>query len=98
MKLSPAENGMGRLGRLIRLIQEIKTSPGQKPDQLHRSLNISRSQFFEDRKALAQLGFIFEYDRRRRRYVIKNDPCLPVFDLSASEVFSLVMAVRQLSA
>ncbi len=84
--------------RLIRLINEIKTNPRQRPEQLWRRLGISRSQYFEDRKALRQLGFAFDYDRKLKRQVIKDDPYLPVFDLSRWEAFSLVMAVRQLSA
>lgn len=89
---------VGRVQRLIALISEVKTNPTQKPDQLCRSLKISRSQFFQDRRALAELGFEFDFSRKQNRYVVKADPYLPVLDLSAGEAFSLVMAVRQLSA
>ncbi|HEY8461124.1 MAG TPA: WYL domain-containing protein [Blastocatellia bacterium] len=87
-----------RATRLLELIREIQSNPRQTPEQLYRSLGVSRSQFFEDRKALAQIGFVFDYDRRRGRYVIKNDISLPVADLTAVEALSLVMAVRQISA
>jgi predicted DNA-binding transcriptional regulator YafY len=87
-----------RATRLIELICEIKSNPHQTPEQLRQSLKISRSQFFEDRKALANLGFIFDYDRKQRRYLIKKDKFMPVPDLTAVEVLSLVMAVRQISA
>src|SRR5262249_22166587 len=42
--------------------------------------------------------FVFDYDRRRERYVIKKDKFLPITDLTAVEALSLVMAVRQISA
>src|SRR6266511_667979 len=87
-----------RATRLLELIREIQSNPRQTPEQLWRSLGVSRSQFFEDRKALAQIGFVFDYDRQRGRYVIKNDISLPVADLTAVEALSLVMAVRQISA
>lgn len=87
-----------RATRLLELIREIQSNPRQTPEQLWRSLGVSRSQFFEDRKALAQIGFVFDYDRQRERYVIKNDISIPVADLTAIEALSLVMAVRQISA
>ncbi len=98
MKSEIAEPAPSRTTRLIKMICEIKSNPRQTPEQLWRSLRISRSQFFEDRKALAQLGFGFDYDRKRRRYSVKKDQYLPVSDLTAVEVLSLVMAVRQISA
>lgn len=87
-----------RMIRLLELIREIKASPGQTPEKLWQTLGISRSQFFEDKKALASLGFVFEYDRKHSRYVIKKDRYLPVSDLTTVEALSLVMAVRQISA
>jgi predicted DNA-binding transcriptional regulator YafY len=87
-----------RTTRLIELIREIHTNPRQTPEQLRRSLGISRSQFFEDKKSLANIGFIFDYDRQLGRYHIKNDISLPVADLTAVEALSLIMAVRQISA
>ena len=98
MKSATTESNQSRTTRLIKLICEIKSNPRQTPEQLWRSLEISRSQFFEDRKALTHLGFIFDYDRKRRRYLVKKDLYLPVSDLTAVEVLSLVMAVRQISA
>jgi predicted DNA-binding transcriptional regulator YafY len=77
---------------------EIINNPRQQPEQLWRALGISKSQFFEDKQALTELGFAFEYDRKERRYKIASDRGIPVFDLTMSEVFSLVMAVRQLAA
>jgi predicted DNA-binding transcriptional regulator YafY len=47
---------------------------------------------------LAKTGFVFDYNRARRRYEIKNDISLPVADLSGVETLALVMAVRQISA
>lgn len=80
------------------MIVEIKTNPHQTPEQLYRALGIGKSQFHDDKKALARTGFVFAYDRSQKKYVIEKEGFLPVFDLSTGEVFSLVMAVRQLSA
>ncbi len=98
MRTEVTENNQHRTTRLINLICEIKTNPRQTPEQLWRSLGISRSQFFEDKKALAQIGFVFDFNRKLGRYIIKKDKFLPVSDLTAVEVLSLVMAVRQISA
>jgi predicted DNA-binding transcriptional regulator YafY len=88
-----------RVPRLIRLITEIKTNPRQTPEQLHRTLGISRAQLFQDKKQIeAELGFRFRYSRPKRRYEILEDPYLPVLDLRLSEAFALILAVRQLSA
>lgn len=86
------------MSRLIRLIVEIKTNPHQTPEQLYRALGIGKSRFYDDKNALARMGFVFEFDRSKNKFVIKKEGFLPVFDLSTGEVFSLVMAVRQLSA
>jgi predicted DNA-binding transcriptional regulator YafY len=88
-----------RLPRLIRLISEIKTNPRQTPEHLRYALGISRARFFEDKKLLEEaLGFRFRFNRARGSYEILNDPYLPVVDLTLSEAFALVLAVRQLSA
>lgn len=87
-----------RTYRLIKIIQEIKTSPYQTIPQLLKSLNISRAQFYKDRDALSHLGFEFSFDRNRGRFTITKDVYLPIENLSISERLSLLMAVRQLSA
>ncbi len=88
-----------RLPRLIRLITEIKTNPQQRPEQLQRTLGISRAQFFEDKKLLDErLGFTFRFNRAKQSYEIIEDPYFPIVDLKLSEAFALIMAVRQLSA
>src|SRR5262249_7293887 len=99
MEMDPKKHEkMNRLTRLINLILETKPNPRQHPEQLWHSLGISKSQFHEDKKALAKLGFVFRFERKEGCYKISKDPYLPVFNLEAGEVFSLVMAVRQLSA
>jgi predicted DNA-binding transcriptional regulator YafY len=88
-----------RVPRLIRLITEIKANPRQTPERLCHALTISRAQFFEDKKLLKEtLGFTFRFNRATHCYEILNDPYLPIVDLTLSEAFALVLAVRQLSA
>ncbi|MBF0510170.1 MAG: WYL domain-containing protein [Deltaproteobacteria bacterium] len=84
--------------RLLKIIQEIKTAPYQTVSQLVISLGISRAQFYKDKAELISLGFEFSYDRSKGRFIITQDPYLPVAGLNLSERLSLLMAVRQLSA
>ncbi|HKR59756.1 MAG TPA: WYL domain-containing protein [Pyrinomonadaceae bacterium] len=98
MKTDRSQQTLKRSQRLISLMLEITNNPRQQPEQLWRTLGVGKSQFFEDKQALAELGFSFDYDRKERRYKITSDLGFPVFGLTMSEVFSLVMAVRQLSA
>jgi predicted DNA-binding transcriptional regulator YafY len=98
MKTDREQQNVTRLKRLFGLMFEIQNNPRREPKQLWRALGISKSQFFEDKKALAEIGFTFEYKRKEGRYKITSNPDFPVFNLTPSEVFSLVMAVRQLSA
>ena len=92
----PSDNH--RVSRLIRMASEIKTSPQQDPPALIRALGISKPQFYKDKRALEKLGFSFRYDRTQKRFVIDRDPYIPIYDLTLTETFALVMAVRQLSA
>lgn len=98
MKHEPPAAPPNRLTRLLTLIREIQSNPRQAPEQLCRVLGVRRSQYFEDKKALAEAGFVFDYNRRQGKYEIKNDVSLPVADLSGVEALALVMAVRQISA
>jgi predicted DNA-binding transcriptional regulator YafY len=84
--------------RYLQLASAIKNSPGQTPEQLWKNLGIKKAQFNRDKKDLEQIGFVFKYDRRQRRFIILKEPFLPVYDLTLTETFALTMAVRQLSA
>jgi predicted DNA-binding transcriptional regulator YafY len=90
---------IARMARLIRLICEIKANPKQTPEHLCQALGIGRARFFEDRKLLQEgLDFTFRFNRAKGTYEILNDPYLPIVNLTLSEAFALVLAVRQLSA
>ncbi|QCQ22808.1 helix-turn-helix transcriptional regulator [Desulfoglaeba alkanexedens] len=87
-----------RLQRLLEILVEVKSQPGQPLRGLIDKLGISKAQFYKDRKILAELGFSFHYDRCAGRFVVDGDAFLPVEDLSVSERILLVLAVRQLSS
>lgn len=87
-----------KISRLLRLVIEIKTEPRQRPDVLRKKLGIGKTQFYKDKKALASIGFEFDFNRRNNRWEIGRDATLPVENLTLSEQLSLVMALRQLSA
>jgi predicted DNA-binding transcriptional regulator YafY len=84
--------------RFLEIITEIKTQPRQLPGTLLEKLEISRSQFYKDRKELQKLGFCFHFDRGGKRYVIDQDRFLPTEDLTLSERLVLIQAIRQLAA
>lgn len=84
--------------RFLQLAWAVKSDPFQTPEQLWENLGIKKAQFNRDKKALEKIGFVFAYNRKQKRYVITNDLFLPVYDLTIAEIFSLTMAVRQLSA
>ncbi|MFQ5691598.1 MAG: helix-turn-helix transcriptional regulator [Nitrospinota bacterium] len=86
---------LGRALRLIRLATEIKASPKTTPDALCRALGVSRSQFYKDRRALKQLGFEFRFSRKEGGFQVVQDIFLPAQDLTLTERFALVLAVRQ---
>ncbi|MGE0683400.1 MAG: helix-turn-helix transcriptional regulator [Candidatus Binatia bacterium] len=87
-----------KIPRLLQLASAVKTDAQQTPEQLWRSLGVKKAQYHRDKKALEEIGFVFTYDRKHRRFVIEKEPFLPVFDLKLTETFALTMAVRQLSA
>jgi len=87
-----------RVERLIQIAAEIKNVPYQTVRSLLEKMGISRSQFYKDRQALADMGFEFEYSRPKNRFVIIKDAYLPVGDLTFSERLSLIMAFRHLAA
>lgn len=88
-----------RISRLVRLISEIKSNPRQRPEQLWQTLGVSRAQYFQDKTLLEKtLDFHFHFDRGKGGYEIVHDPYLPLMDLQLSEVFALILSVRQLSA
>ena len=87
-----------KVPRLLHIAAEVKTNPWQSVPALCRALNISKAQFYRDKQALAAFEFVFDYDRVQNRFVVHNDPFLPVYNLTLTETFALTMAVRQLSA
>src|SRR5215510_3654641 len=87
-----------KLPRLLRLASAVKTDPWQTVASLCRSLGIAKAQFYRDKKDLEAAGFVFKYSRSKSRFVIEQDPYLPIYDLTLTETFALTMAVRQLSA
>jgi len=86
-----------RLARLMGIICEIKAHPRRDPEGMCQRLGISRRQFYKDRDALAEMGFAFHFSRRREGFVLDKELTFGVSGLSLAEVFSLVLAVRQLT-
>lgn len=94
----PNKSYLSRTIRLLRLIQELQSHPGQTPEALQKRLGIGRSTFHDDKNALKELGFEWEYCRRQQKYILKGDATPPVLNLSLHEAMALILAVRQFSA
>lgn len=87
-----------RTARLIRLATEVRTNPTCTPDALCETLGVSKAQLYKDRAALAGIGFRFRYRRDLGRYDVQEDPFVPVYHFSLTELLALTMAVGQISA
>ncbi|TFE67817.1 helix-turn-helix transcriptional regulator [Methylacidiphilum caldifontis] len=100
IKISIVTTGL-RLIRPIRLIQicyEIKTNPNRSPKEIYKALGISKQQFYKDKKLLEKLGFKFIYSSNHKSFIIEQDSIINIHDLKLSEIFALVMSVRQFAA
>ena len=86
-----------RLARLIRMVQEIRSEPRQTVANLQKYFGISRSQFFKDKDALAEIGFKFNH-HRSRGFEITEDQLTPVTGFSLSDRLILMFALEHLSA
>lgn len=82
----------------MKMIMEVRTSPHRTVPQLIREMGVSKSQFYKDKEILAEMGFVFGYDRRLKKLVVHQDTTLPIQNLTLSEQLALIMALRHLSA
>ena len=85
-----------RIARLIKMVQEIRNEPRQSLDNLLNYFAISRSQFYKDRDALAQIGFKFSYNKSKG-FEITEDKLAPVTGFSLSDRLILMFALEHLS-
>lgn len=84
--------------RLIQICHEIKTNPNRTPKELYKILGVSKQQFYKDKRLLEKLGFKFTYSPKEKCLIIEQDSLINLYDLTLSEIFALVMSVRQLSS
>ena len=89
--------GPNRSLRLLGLIMEIKSQPRQTVPMILARCGISKSQFYEDKKQLQELGFSFHYDRGGKRFVVDSDRFFPVEDLTLGERLILLQVIRKLA-
>ena len=68
--------------RLLRLASAVKTDPYQTVARLCRNLGIAKAQFYRDKKDLEKTGFVFKYSHPKGRFLIEQDPYLPIYDLT----------------
>ncbi len=83
--------------RLLALVREVKTDSGHTVESLYTKLGVSKSQLYRDKARLAQIGFVFNFDRGAGRFVIEKDCFLPVEGVPDHELLALILAAQQLA-
>ncbi|KIX11815.1 helix-turn-helix transcriptional regulator [Dethiosulfatarculus sandiegensis] len=86
-----------RLARLMRIICDIKAYPRRTPEEMCKRLDVSRRQFYKDRDTLAEMGFSFHYSRSGEGFVLDKELTFSAKGLSLTDLFSLILAVRELT-
>lgn len=89
--------GMSRNLRLLKMIQAIRNDPEQSLESVLSQFGISRSQFYKDKAALAELGFQFEYSKGAG-FCVVEDRLAPITGLTLSDRVTLLFALENLSA
>ena len=89
--------GNSRTLRLIRIIQELRSNPLQSMESILKTLEISRSQFYNDREALANIGFKFSY-QTGRGFELLEDRMTPILDFTLSDRVTLLFALEHLNS
>ena len=84
-----------RIHRLLLIIREIRDNPRQELSGLLERLGISRTQFYKDRKVLANMGFGFSYSADNG-FIITADALAPTLDLALSDRLLLMFALGHL--
>lgn len=87
----------GRLVRLLKLVRDIRINPAQSLQNILKTYGISRSQFYNDKDTLAEMGFVIEY-RKRTGFHILEDRLTPITNFSLSDRITLIFALESLSA
>jgi len=86
-----------RLARLMGMICDIKAHPRRSPEEMCRHYKISRRQLYKDRDTLAGMGFAFHHSRKNGGFVLDKELTFSVGGMSLSNLFALILAVRQLT-
>lgn len=89
--------GVSRNLRLLKMIQAIRNEPEQSLENVLSQFGISRSQFYKDKTALAELGFQFEY-RKGAGFCVVEDRLAPITGLTLSDRVTLLFALENLCA
>ena len=91
------EDDSPRITRLLRIAQEIRREPHQTQESLWRRFGISRSQYYKDKSALADVGFRFDF-QKNRGFRILEDRLTPITGLTFSDRLLLMFALEHLAA
>lgn len=91
------EDDSPRITRLLRIAQEIRREPHQTQEHLWQKFGISRSQYYKDKAALAEVGFLFDF-QKNRGFRILEDRLTPITGLTFSDRLLLMFALEHLAA
>lgn len=86
----------GKLARALQLVELLREEPQLTRDELAERLSITVRQLYLDKTALAEAGFIYNWDRTRRKHRVESDPFRQTVSISYGEALALAIAVRVL--
>ncbi len=84
-----------RIARLLSLAREIRQNPRQSREKLWARFGIGKSQFYKDRRILAEAGFRFTY-AKNSGFTILEDRLTPIVGLSLTDRLVLMFALEHL--
>lgn len=93
--LAKEESENSRITRLLAIAREIRQNPHQSRERLWARFGIGKTQFYKDRRVLAQSGFQFEYVKNTGFRIIE-DRLTPIVGLSLTDRLVLMFALEHL--
>ena len=83
--------------RLLKMMRILRRRDGADRDSIVAELNITERQFYLDKNALRDAGFIFKWIRKEKRFAIIEDPFVETVELQMSEALALGCAIDALA-
>ena len=89
-------SSLGRIRRLLRLVEVLKSGRALNSQQLSDYCNVSRRTIFRDLKTLGDSGVDVVYDEQRQGYLLPSSMMLPPTGFTLDETLSLLLLCNEL--